>query len=614
MGDPSLHAKVIEFLPALGREATILAIAIALLFFLQRRYLLLSHFFSGSADPLNLAIVRIVVFSALVLQENYARILRFAQLPKVLQLTPVGWAAIVKVFPVHEHVVAIFYWAFVAACIAAIVGILTRFSCLVATLLAIYVLGVPQLYGKVNHYHHLVWFSLILGFSRCGDALSIDSLFAALNRADEGEINGPVTSRAYGLPLRFMMAALALVYFFPGTWKLARGGWGWIFSDNLRIQMYQKWAEFGNWTPWLRLDRFPLLMTLLALFAVTFEISFVFLILWPRLRSFAALAGLAFHNGIGMMMRIPFLSLQFMYVIFVDWKGLFVALGKKMFPDVLPVIYDDSCKLCRRTVAILQSLNWGDRVQFVGSSDRKILIELGAADVCQQGALPLFMALAPEGRVYGYRAYVRLAPRLPLFFFFTPILLLAPVRALGERIYTRVAETRTCSLVPMQVQTASRQTIGPSTALWCAGISVLAVNILCGSFHIVRAWPFACYPTFDRIQKAELHRLIASVDLNNGSHQEYKLSPDPVMAKMFSAERWQGLTYRVEETSAGSVSENQLHAMWELWRAYHSVPAEVRSVSFYEETIPVDFGGKLSAQRNLAAPVAYRRLMSGKPL
>lgn len=614
MDDPLLHAKIIEALPAMGREATILAIAIALLIFLQRRHLLLSRFFSASADPLNLAVVRIVVFSALLLQENYARILRFTQLPKVLQLPPVAWATIVKVFPVHERVVAILYWMFAAACIAAILGIFTRFSCLLAALLAIYVLGVPQLYGKVNHYHHLVWFALILGFSPCGDALSIDSLFAAIKRADEGEIEGPAPSRAYGLPLRFMMAALALVYFFPGTWKLARGGWGWIFSDNLRIQMYQKWAEFGDWTPWLRIDHFPRLTMLLALSAVTFEISFGILILWPRLRLLAALGGLAFHNGIGMVMRIPFLSLQFMYVIFVDWKGLFVAFGRKVFHGILPVIYDDSCKLCRRTVAILQSLNWGDQVRFVGSSDRASLVALGAEDVCGQGALPLFTALAPEGRVYGYGAYVRLTPRLPLLSCLTPILLLAPVRALGERTYACVAENRTCSLVPMNVSAPSRRTVAPSTALWCAGLSLLAMNILCGSFHVVRAWPFACYPTFDRVKKAELHRLIASVDMNNGAHQEYELSPDPVMAKMFSAERWQGLTYRVEETPAGNLSANQLHAMWDLWREYHSIPNEVRSVTFYEETVPVDFEGHLSAQRNFGTAIPSRRLMGGKPL
>lgn len=614
MGDASLHAKVIEFLPALGREATILAIAVALLIFLQRRYLLLSRFFAASADPLNLAVVRIVVFSALLLQENYARILRFAQLPKVLQLTPVGWAPIVKVFPVHEHVVAVLYWTFAAACVAAIVGIVTRFSCLLAAGLAIYVLGVPQLYGKVNHYHHLIWFALILGFSQCGDALSIDSLFAALKRADDGEIHGPVASRAYGLPLRFMMAALALVYFFPGTWKLARGGWAWIFSDNLRIQMYQKWAEFGNWTPWLRIDHFPRLIMVFALLAVCFEVSFGFLILWPRLRPLAALAGLAFHNGIGLMMRIPFLSLQFMYVIFIDWKGLFVATGKRMFPQVLPVIYDDSCKLCRRTVAILQSLNWGERVQFVGSSDHGSLIALGAEDICQQGVLPLFTAFAPEGRVYGYKAYVRLVPRLPLLSILTPILLLAPVRAMGERTYARVAESRTCSLVPMKTATPSPQTAAPSTALWCAGLSLLAINILCGSFHIVRAWPFACYPTFDRVKKAELHRLIASVAVRDGTHQEYELSHDPVMAKMFSAERWQGLTYRVEETPAGNVSDNQLHAMWELWREYHSIPDDGMSVSFYEETVPVDFDGHLNAERGPGTAGPNRTLMGGKTL
>jgi predicted DCC family thiol-disulfide oxidoreductase YuxK len=597
VSDPSLHAKIIEILPAMAREATMLAFVALLLTFLQRRYRLLSEFFSGSADPLNLAIARVVVFSALLLQESYGRILRFAQLPDVLQLPPVAWGPILKLFPVRAPVVAIVCLLFAAACIAAIAGVFTRVSCLLAAVLSIYALGVPQFYGKVNHYHHLVWFALILGFSRCGDALSIDSLFAAPKRADRGEIDSPAASRAYGLPLRFMMALLALVYFFPGTWKLARGGWAWIFSDNLQIQMYEKWAEFGTWTPWLRVDHYPWLMPVLALFTICFEISFGWMVLWPRLRPVAALAGLAFHNGIGMLMRIPFLALQFMYVIFVDWKGLFVAVGKRLFPRDLPVIYDDSCKLCRRAVAILQSLNWADRVQFVGSSDEASLMALGAEDLSPKGSLPHFTAITFDGRIYGYDAYLRLVPRLPLLLSLWPIMLLPPVRVLGEGIYSRVAHSRACSVVRMKA-TEPIQPVAPSAALWFAGISLLSLNILCGSFHIVRSWPFACYPTFDAVKKAEVHKLIASVDMNNGVHRDYELSHDPVMGELFSAERWQGLTYRVEETPRGALATNQLNAMWQLWREHHTIPGEVRSVTFYQETVPVNLDERLRSQRD----------------
>jgi predicted DCC family thiol-disulfide oxidoreductase YuxK len=596
--DPSLHAKIVEILPAMAREATMLAFAAMLLAFLQRRYHLVSEFFSATADPLNLGIARVVVFSALLLQESYGRIVRFAQLPDVLQLPPVAWAPILKVFPVHPQVVAIVYFLFATACIAAIAGAFSRISCLLAALLSIYTLGIPQFYGKVNHYHHLVWFALILGFSRCGDALSIDSLFAAAKRADTGEIDPPAASRAYGLPLRFMMALLALVYFFPGTWKLARGGWAWIFSNNLQIQMYEKWAEFGTWTPWLRIDRYPWVMPVFALLTVSFEISFGWMILWPRLRPVAAIAGLAFHNGIGMLMRIPFLALQFMYVIFVDWKGLFVALGKTLFSRNLPVIYDDSCKLCRRAVAVLQSLNWAGRVQFVGSSDQASLIELGAEDLCPNGSLPNFTAITSDGRVYRYDAYLRLVPRLPLLLPLWPIMILPPVRMLGEWIYNRVAHSRICSVVRAKPATEATQRVAPSGALWFVGISLLSINILCGSFHIVRSWPFACYPTFDVVKKAEVHKLIASVDMNNGVHQDYELSHDRVMGELFSEERWQGLTYRVQETPRGALATNQLNAMWQLWKEHHTIPGEVRSVRFYQETVPVNFEERLRSQGN----------------
>ena len=52
-------------------------------------------------------------------------------------------------------------WCFLSS-FTGMVGLFTRTSALFTTVLSFYVLGIPQFYGKVNHYHHLLWFAGIL--------------------------------------------------------------------------------------------------------------------------------------------------------------------------------------------------------------------------------------------------------------------------------------------------------------------------------------------------------------------------------------------------------------------------------------------------------------------
>ena len=55
---------------------------------------------------------------------------------------------------------------------------------------------------------------------------------------------------------------------------------------------------------------------------MVFELSFVFLVPFRRTRPFAAVAGLAFHNLTYLLMNIAFVSLQILYLVFVDWDAV----------------------------------------------------------------------------------------------------------------------------------------------------------------------------------------------------------------------------------------------------------------------------------------------------
>lgn len=208
-----------------------------------------------------------------------------------------------------------------------LVGLKTRWSLTAAALGAYYLLGVAQLSGNVVHDHHLVWFLALLAASPCGDALSLDA-------RDRGRAVHEVAepSARYGVPIFFARALIAAIFFFPGVWKLRESGLDWIFSDNLRNQMWWKWAQY-DWVPAIRVDHYPRLLRALALFAVAFELSFPVLIFIPRIRKYVALAALLFHAGIEATMRIPFSSLWLCYVVFVDWRGPVAPARERLRPE-----------------------------------------------------------------------------------------------------------------------------------------------------------------------------------------------------------------------------------------------------------------------------------------
>jgi len=146
-------------------------------------------------------------------------------------------------------------------------------------------LAIPQLYGKLNHDHHVLWFAALLAVSPCADVLAVDAIPAARRRADGGGVRPPGPSRAYALPIRIIWVLLGLIYLFPGFWKVWSTGFTWISSENLRQHMFLKWHEFDDWTPMLRIDEMPLLLLLGALGTVVFELSFLALVLSSRLRA-----------------------------------------------------------------------------------------------------------------------------------------------------------------------------------------------------------------------------------------------------------------------------------------------------------------------------------------
>jgi predicted DCC family thiol-disulfide oxidoreductase YuxK len=534
-------------------------------------------FFTARTSPINLAVLRIVFFAVLFQFVDVEHVVWFSQIPPELRFPPVGVGWLLPYVPVNPTAVAFTAVMLRACCLSALVGLFSRTSAGLAALLSLYVLGVPELYGKVNHYHYLVAFAALLAASPCGDALSCDAVRAAWRRADGGQTAPPAPSMAYAVPLRFVWLLVGLIYVFPGFWKLWSSGFDWAFSDNLSLQMHAKWLEYGDWTPFFRLDQHPLLSQAAAFLTIVFEISFVFLIFFPRVRLLAPLGGLLFHTLTYVFMVI-FFNVTAVYVAFVDWSALSMRLGRWLFPEPLSLVYDGQCRTCRRIIATLRTFDVFGRVSYVDGRDPDALPVNGLAWLDADALGRSVHAVRGRRSWAGVAAYRVIGPRVLLLWPVLPFLTLP----IADRVYRHVADSRSCRL-PAPAE-GLRPRGGFPRAAAVVGTLLVAGNVAFGALQISNGWPFACYPTFRGIATPEVASIEVDVPRPGG---EVPVSLESLSGKLDSdvLRGMIGNLLRVEDPSERDL---RLRSFWALCERLEPHLADVKRVLFYKVTLATD--------------------------
>jgi predicted DCC family thiol-disulfide oxidoreductase YuxK len=549
----------------------------------------LHRFFGAAGDPVNLAVFRVVLFASMLHLFDLPRYAWYGALPHELIVPPAGLASLLHHVPITPPLAWGVGCLFQIACVAAMVGLATRLSTTLAVVTGLYVLGLPQVYGKVDHYHHLLWFAAIVAASPAGAALSVDALLRAWRR---GHVEPRHPARAYAVPLRLVWVLMGVIYFFPGFWKLWNAGFEWIFTENLRLILHAKWSEFPAWRPVFRVDRYPLIYMSAAAGTVLFELSFLWLVFFRRLRAWLVVAGLGFHNASGVFMRIWFVHLQTMYVSFVDWARLFRWLGARLFREPLRVYYDGGCGLCRRSIAIVAAGDVLGRVVYVDA--------LGADDAelpssVDRGALLRAMHAVSGDRCWtGFDAWRALAARVPFLWPLLSVLYLPGVAPAGRRLYARIAARRRCSVAPAAPRPAGRLTARPVVAV---GAVLLVLNAACGAARLDAAWPFACYPQFDnlRVLRPQTAALL-EMGVRRPTGEFVPLDPGVLGERMYVA-RFRGLVQDILRTRDAEDRRTRFRALWSVWAANTPTPLPRGAVEVYRTIVPID------GARGLAAPV-----------
>ena len=548
-------------------------------------------FLTAAGSPFNLAVTRMVVFGAiLVLCLNQsADLMGFSRLPAGLRFPPSLIGPIIGWIPITPTIVGVAQLALLLAAGLAFIGFRTRIAAWLTVVLGVYVLGIPQFYGKVDHYHHLLWFAAILAVSRCSDVLAIDAFISARRRADGGDTAPPEASPAYGTPLRFIWLLMGLVYFFPGLAKVVSGhGFGWATPENLRALLYTKWFSLGEYAPPLHVDRFSFGLVMMGIGTLVFEMGFLFAILGRRTRFLAAASGLAFHNFTGLFMGIWFWHLQVCYVTFVNWEGVLRRIGTRAWKSSAVLVFDGHCGICRQVIAGLRTIDVFRRIEFVSAMDRAELRQRGI-DHLNESALVTEMHLVVDQRIFtGFAAYRRLAARIPGLWPLLAVAYLPPVPALGEKIYRSVADRRQCQLSQDSGLTVTKHfRRGPAGVSVVGGILVMAVW-LAGVFSIGTGWPIAMYPSFKRVANVRTVDVIETRALAaDGTVLPFSLAQQ--LSMRIPAHRYEGLMQNILAPGEAVRRDERLEDLW-LAAECSGGSKEVVRVEFLRATHPLQPG------------------------
>jgi predicted DCC family thiol-disulfide oxidoreductase YuxK len=411
-----------------------------------------SAFFAG-APPADLGFHRILFFGAVLFYSfaHYGDVIRWPEVADVLW-SPTSLFRILHlpVLPASGLLGVIWVWRLSLA--FALVGLFTRASACVAVILGFYIVGLPQNFGKINHNDAFVVIGLaIFALSRCGDAWSADSV---LRRPRAGGDVGAGWSGHYSWPLTLCRLMLALIPFAAGVAKLRGPGFAeWVLTDNLtNLLVAHHYTHYPPTNIGLLLARHPSTGQVLAAATIAIELLAPIAAFAPlRIRTVLAANLVAMLLGFWIMLGVLFAELTtFLVIFFLPWREAGIWLTRPSAHPPLSVLYDGSCGLCLRTVAILRRLDVLGRIEVWDVLRDWERVERRWPILSQQACLENMHVVTPGGRVYsGFYGYRAMAWHIPLGWLLLPLLFAPGVPAVGERVYDLVARRRHAAGCPL---------------------------------------------------------------------------------------------------------------------------------------------------------------------
>ena len=200
-------------------------------------------------------------------------------------------------------------------------GFLTRFSTKTSLLLVLFYQGLLRSFGHFNHDEMIaIYFLVVLAFTPCGDAFSIDNWLSRRGRTAPQR-----PAFAYAYPILLMQLLLAWAYFSSALIKLRVAGWKYLSPDNLPAlaifhsldNLHDTAFRAAFWLPQVR-EYLPYFVAIILIWELLFPLAVFF----RRVRWWILGIGVVFHISTLFLMNIFFPHQLLMYVIFINWDRL----------------------------------------------------------------------------------------------------------------------------------------------------------------------------------------------------------------------------------------------------------------------------------------------------
>lgn len=215
-------------------------------------------------------------------------------------------------------------FAFTLSSFCALTGIAYRITAPLTAFLALYVYGLPQNFGKINHGSSLLVISLfVFAWARAADVWSFDAWYRRWRLKLPPM---PPPSGEYRWPIQFVLLLVVTMYGAAGVAKLSAAGWDWALSDSMRLLLLRHHfthsppTNVGVW-----IADFPRLCQALALGALVLELAAPLALFGKGLRR-VVLPGLALLQlSIWLLMGVFFENMIPVFLCLLPWTPL---LGK----------------------------------------------------------------------------------------------------------------------------------------------------------------------------------------------------------------------------------------------------------------------------------------------
>lgn len=536
----------------LGLIGTLLTGATGIL--LSFRQEAMSKLFNQPASAFPLGLLRIVTFGTILTLFDFQSPLWYSRLPDILLSPPPGWKSLATLLPLDATLVSTTRAVFVISCITGLLGFFSRASAFIATVTGIYVLGIPQLFGKVIHYHHLLWFTALLSVSRSGAVLSLDSFWTKGAQ--------PTPSLAFSRPIRFVWVLIALIYFFPGFWKITAEGLSWALSDNLKYRMHILWFANDGFSPLFRLDRYPVLYRSGGLATIIFEMSVLFTLPFPKWRHAAVGAALLFHASTSLFLNVHFFSLIPFLIFLLDIESITNRFGKWIASQPVYLIYNQKSSFQCRVAWTLSRMDLFSRLQLLPQDKISQISDISEHTIFVSNfsneTEALWCSNTPSAS-----SWLKMLRIVPAALAITPLLLL----------YQKYKRIDVLSSFFAPIFSEKKWTTRLGTLL-------VIVNIGCGLGH-VDSWPFSVYPTF-AVQSDPTTTTIQVIPLReDGTAIDTLVTTRSSEDTGFAAPRLRGLTTSVLRAPAEE-REDKIRALWSIWEREFLTLSTVHEVEFYK--------------------------------